>query len=62
VLAACDLLLSTSQSESLGIAMLEALACGIPVATTASEGPPDFICPANGVIVPADDAAPRGVA
>lgn len=57
VLEVCDVLVSTSEFESLGIAMLEALALGIPVVTTARGGPADYIEPGrNGWLVPDADA------
>lgn len=40
---AADVFLNTSEFESLGIAMMEAMACGIPVVTTARGGVDDFL-------------------
>lgn len=39
----CDVLLSTSRAESLGLAHLEGLAQGVPVVSTAVGGPGDFL-------------------
>jgi glycosyltransferase involved in cell wall biosynthesis len=38
-----DVFLSTSQAESLGLAHLEALQHGVPVISTAADGPQDFL-------------------
>ena len=40
---ASDVFVSTSEFESLGLAMMEAMACGLPVVTTAIGGPCDYI-------------------
>src|ERR1035437_1678474 len=50
-----DLFLSTSINETLGLSMVEALMCGIPVVCTNSGGPEDFITPENGIMVPVLD-------
>lgn len=40
---AADVFVSTSQFESLGVAHMEAMACGLPVVTTADGGPGDLV-------------------
>jgi N-acetyl-alpha-D-glucosaminyl L-malate synthase BshA len=43
LLRACDLFLLPSQSESFGLAALEAMACGTPVVSTRAGGVPELI-------------------
>lgn len=57
------LFVSASRWETFGIAMVEALACGLPVVATDSGGSREFITEANGVIVPVEnpDALRKGI-
>ncbi|HEY0171683.1 MAG TPA: glycosyltransferase family 4 protein, partial [Pyrinomonadaceae bacterium] len=51
-----DLLVSASHSEAFGLAMVEALACGVPVVATATEGAREVVEDgANGLLVPVGD-------
>jgi L-malate glycosyltransferase len=45
------LFVSSSRSETFGVAMVEAMACGIPVVATDSGGPDEFMTRDNGLIV-----------
>jgi glycosyltransferase involved in cell wall biosynthesis len=56
-LAAADVVCQPSLVESLGQALLEAMACGRPVVATRIGGPPEFVTPEAGVLVdPMDEA------
>ncbi len=46
----------TSDFESFGVVLIEALACGVPVVSTASGGPDDIVTPDLGRLVPVHDA------
>lgn len=46
---------SASRFESFGLAIAEALACGLPVVSTDSGGPADFIGEQDGLLVPLED-------
>jgi glycosyltransferase involved in cell wall biosynthesis len=47
---------SSSRWETFGIAVVEAMACGVPVITTRSGGPDEFVNQANGLLIPVDDS------
>ncbi len=54
-LAAADAFVLASSGETFGVAVIEALACGLPVVSTASGGPDHLIDATNGLLVPPDD-------
>lgn len=49
-------LVSSSETETFGLSLAEALACGRPVVATNSGGPADIISPGDGFLVPRNDA------
>lgn len=56
-LAAMDLFWSSSEFEGLPLALLEAMAAGLPPVVTAVGGVPEVVQPASGVLVPFGDPA-----
>ncbi len=46
-----DVILSTSEVETFGLTLLEAMACGKPVISTRSGGPEDFVKSYTGILV-----------
>jgi glycosyltransferase involved in cell wall biosynthesis len=56
LLASLDLLVSASRTEAFGMAMVEAMACGVPVVATATEGAREIVADGlTGSIVPIGD-------
>ena len=54
--ASLDLFVSASRSEAFGMAMVEALACGVPVVATATEGAQEIVEEGvTGLLVPVGD-------
>lgn len=45
----------SSNHETFGVVLIEALACGMPVIATACGGPAEIVCEANGILVPTRD-------
>lgn len=58
LLSCLDVFVSASRSEAFGLAIVEAMACGVPVLAAATEGAREIIeDPATGRLVPVDDFA-----
>jgi len=51
----CDIFVSSSIVESFSVAIIEAMACGIPVVSTKNGGAEDIIQENNGLLVPVQD-------
>ncbi len=54
-MATSDVFALPSRSEGFGVALIEALATGMPVVATRSGGPQDIVQPGDGLLVDADD-------
>jgi glycosyltransferase involved in cell wall biosynthesis len=59
-LAAADVYVQPSHMEALGVAITEAMACGLPVVGTSVGGIPELVSEATGLLIPAAD--PRTMA
>lgn len=46
---------SSSNIETFGVTLIEAMSCGNPVIATRSGGPEQFVTPENGILTPVDD-------
>ncbi|HCB99741.1 MAG TPA: hypothetical protein DEP42_00740 [Ruminococcaceae bacterium] len=52
----CDCIVSTSDIETFGMTLIEALSCGIPILSTKSGGPESIVIPGqNGQLIPCND-------
>lgn len=55
VIQESHVIVSSSNIETFGVTLIEALSCGKPVIATRSGGPEDFVTPTNGLLVPVGD-------
>lgn len=55
LLCASHALALSSRRETFGVALIEAMACGLPVVATRCGGPDDIVEPRSGLLVPPDD-------
>jgi N-acetyl-alpha-D-glucosaminyl L-malate synthase BshA len=62
LLSCADLFLLPSESESFGLAALEAMACGVPVVASDTGGIPEVVTPGAGALLPVGDAEAMGEA
>lgn len=60
LLSCADLFLLPSESESFGLAALEAMACGVPVVASHTGGLPEVVTPGAGALLPVGDAEGMG--
>jgi len=51
-----DTFILSSDFETFGIVLIEAIACGIPVIATRCQGPEDIVNKNNGILIPLNDA------
>lgn len=51
----CDAFVLSSQYETFGVVLAEALACGKPIVSTRCGGPQDIVTAADGILVPVDN-------
>jgi L-malate glycosyltransferase len=56
LVADADVFVMSSREEGLGTSVLDAMACGIPIASTAAGGIPEMLGDGSGLLVPPGDA------